>query len=156
MSETNPTMDIIVNEGLDRMVYPGSSRVEVSKSLPEYRGGVTMTIRVQSIEPEPINTPITIDPDLHGGVPSVGDGAWPIAHILQGLASGFLPEQLTHRYPGLTIADIQMALDVAAWVMREPSINWSTLNLLDMIQLQKEMNDWQSLTDDALGNSENT
>ncbi len=49
-----------------------------------------------------------------------------------------------------------MALDVAAWVMREPSINWSTLNLLDMIQLQKEMNDWQSLTDDALGNSENT
>ncbi len=62
MSETNPTMDIIVNEGLDRMVYPGSSRVEVSKSLPEYRGGVTMTIRVQSIEPEPINTPITIDP----------------------------------------------------------------------------------------------
>jgi len=156
MSETIPTMDIIVNEGRDRMVYPGATVVEVSKSLPDYHGGVTMTIRVHPMEPEPIATPITIDPNLHGGVPSIGRGQWPISHILQSLASGFLPEQLTQEYSGLTLADIQLALDAAAWVMREPSIDWLSLDLLEMTKFQREMQDWQSLSDDAIENSENT
>jgi uncharacterized protein (DUF433 family) len=154
MSQTAPTMDIIVNEGRDRDVYRGTSDVEVFKSLPEYHGGVTMTIRVQHIEPELVATPITIDPNLHGGVPSIGHGQWPISHILQSLASGFLPERLTEEYPGLTLTDIQLALEAAAWVMREPAINWESLDLLEMTNFQREMRDWQGLNDDTIGNSE--
>jgi len=158
MSSTNATMDIVVNEGRDRKVYPGASTVVVSKSLPEYHGGVTMTIRVSQMgsEPSTITTPrITIDPNIRGGVPCVGLGRQPISHILQMLGSGISPESITQEYSDLTLADIQLALDVAAWVMRDPSIDWLALNLLGMVDFQNEMQAWQTLSDDMLGNSEN-
>jgi len=150
------TMDIIVSEGRDRKVYPGASGAKVSGSLPEYRGGVTMTIRfAPQMEPAPFAATITVDPNVRGGVPCVGGGRWPIAHILQKLASGILPDQLAQENPDLTLADIQLALDVAAWVMRDPAIDWPALDLSGMAAFQHEMQAWQSLSDEALGLSEN-
>ena len=150
------TMDIIVSEGQDRKVYPGASDVKVFGSLPEYRGGVTMTIRfAPQMERAPFAATITVDPNVHGGVPCVGDGRWPIAHILQKLASGISPDRLAQENPYLTLTDIQLALDVAAWVMRDPAIDWPSLDLSEMADFQHEMQAWQSLSDEALGRSEN-
>ena len=94
---------------------------------------------------------ITIDPEVRGGVPCVRGGQWPITHILEKLAAGIAPQSLVQEYPDLTLADIQLALDVAAWVMRDPAIDWSALNLPEMVDFQHEMQAWQSLSDDALG-----
>lgn len=150
----NATMDIVVNEGLNRTVYPGATWVEASKTLPEYKGGVTMTIRATPMESQPAAVPLTIDPNRHGGVPCVGAGCWPITHLLKSMASGVSPEMLIQQHSGLTLADIQMALDVAAWVMKEPTIDWQQLNLLDMVTLQDEMDAWQHLSYEAFEGSE--
>jgi len=145
------TMEIIVSEGRDRDIYPGAAPVKVSGALPEYRGGVTMTIRfAPKMEPTSV-AQITVDPEVRGGVPCISDGRWPIAHILEKLASGLTVERVMQDYPDLTLADIQLALDVAAWVMRDPAIDWSALNLPGMVDFQHEMQAWQSLSDDALG-----
>jgi uncharacterized protein (DUF433 family) len=145
------TMHIIVSEGRDRGIYPGAAPVKVSGALPEYRGGVTMTIRfAPKMEPTPVAR-ITVDPQVRGGVPCVSDGRWPIAHILEKLASGLTVERVMRDYPDLTLVDIQLALEAAAWVMRDPAINWSELNLPGMVDFQREMRAWQSLSDDTLG-----
>ena len=143
------TMDIIVSEGRDRDIYPGANQVKVSGTLPEYRGGVTMTFR---FAPRMGQTPvarITVDPEVRGGVPCVSDSRWPIAHILEKLASGLTVERVIQNYPELTLVDIQLALEAAAWVMRDPAIDWSELNLPEMMDFQQEMREWQSLSDDA-------
>jgi len=147
-----PTMDIIVNEGRDRRIFPGASEVKVERSLPEYRGGVTMTIRVQRMATEPMEVSIAIDPNLFSGVPSIS-GQWPISHILQKLADGINPQRLFDEFPGLTLAGIQLALEAAAWVLKDPSIDWASMNLPGMIELQKEMQEWQGLSDDAMEHS---
>ena len=150
------TMDIIVNEGRDRNVYPGASDVKVSGSLPEYRGGVTMTIRfAPQIEPTSFTTVITVDPNVRGGVPCVGDGRWPIAHILQKIASGISPDRLARENSDLTLVDIQLALEAAAWVMRDPAIDWPALDIQNMVNFQHEMQAWQGLSDEALKSAEN-
>lgn len=38
--------------------------------------------------------------------------------------------------------------DAAAWVMRDPAIDWSALNLPEMPDFQEEMQAWQSLSDE--------
>lgn len=150
-----PKMDIIVSEGRERKVYPGVSDVKVSGTLPEYRGGVTMTIRfAPPVEHVLFPARITVDPNIRGGVPCVGNGNWPIAYILEKLASGILPDRLAHENPNLTIADIQLALDVSSWVMRDPTIDWSALDLSNMVDFHHELKGWQSLSDEAFGHSE--
>jgi uncharacterized protein (DUF433 family) len=102
------------------------------------------------MEPTPV-VQITVDPEVRGGVPCVGSGRYPIAHILERLASGVTIERVMQDYPDLTLADIQLALDAASWVMRDPAIDWSKLNLPEMVDFQHEIRAWQSLSDDALG-----
>ena len=144
------TMEIIVSGGRERDNYPGTAPVEVSRALPEYRGGVTMTIQfAPTVEPYPVAR-ITVDPEIRGGVPCIGSGQWPIAHILEMLASGVTVERITQSYPGLTLADIQLSLEAAAWVMRDPVIDWSQLNLPGMVDFQQELRAWQGLGDDTL------
>jgi uncharacterized protein (DUF433 family) len=142
------TMDVIVG-GEEKAID-----ATVSNSLPEYHGGVTMTIQCVPFV-QPSSATIIVDPDVRGGVPCVSDGHWPISHILQELASGVSPARLVEKNPGLTLVDIQTALDVSAWVMRDPAIDWSALNLSDMIGFRHEMEAWQSLSDDSLERTEN-
>lgn len=144
------TMDVIVGgeeEAID---------ATVSSSLPQYHGGVTMTIQCAPQHTMPASSAtIIVDPDVRGGVPCVSDGHWPISHILQELASGVSPARLVEKNPGLTLVDIQAALDISAWVMRDPAIDWSALNLSDMIGFRHEMEAWQNLSDDSLERTEN-
>lgn len=91
---------------------------------------------------------ISVDPDVRGGVPCIGDGHWPISHILERLASGASVDDLLQVYPDLTPADIRLALDAAAWVMRDPTIDWTELNLPAMVEFQDEMRAWESLSND--------
>ena len=110
-----------------------------------------MTIQsVPKTEPASV-VQVIVDPNVRGGVPCVGGGDWPVAHILEKLASSISVERLTQDYPDLTLADIQMALEVAAWVMRDPAIDWSALNHAKMVDFQHELQAWQSLSDDTLG-----
>lgn len=152
-NKTIATMDVIVNEGKDRNIYPGSSQVEVTrKDIPAFRGGVTMTIQVSelvALEPK-IN--IIVDPEVRGGVPSVGVGNEPISHILEKLSLGTTINMLMDENPQLSLSDIQLALKTASWVMRDPSIDWASLELNDMVAFQDELNFWQSLNSDSLGN----
>jgi uncharacterized protein (DUF433 family) len=149
-------MEIIVNEGRNRGVYPGAHPVKVFRSLPEFRGGVTMTIRfAPTMEPTSV-AQVTVDPAVRGGVPCVGGGRRPIAHILDKLASGLTVERVIQDYPDLTLADIQLALEAATWVMRDPAIDWSELNLPGIIDFQHEMQAWQGLSDEAFGMVDNS
>jgi len=150
MTNTQPTMDIIVSGGHDRMIYPGTAPVQLSGKLPEYRGGVTMTINFGGTKEPSRLAQIVVDPMVRGGVPCISEGRWPIAHILEKLASGLSVEQITQYYPDLTRGDAQLALEAASWVMRDPAINWSEINLPGMIDFQDEMRTWQSLSDSAL------
>ena len=143
-----PNMTMIVSEGKDREVYPGSVDMHVTRELPEYRGGVTMTIQCspQQMQLAPV---ITVDPDISGGVPCI-DERWPIAHILQELSTGITANQLAQRNPELTLAGIQLALEAASWAMRDPIIDWQSLDLPSMVDYQSEMSSWLSLSDDVL------
>ena len=114
-----------------------------------------MTIFAPKMEPSPVPR-ITVDREVRGGVPCVSDGRWPIAHILEKLASGLTVERVMQDYPDLTLVDIQLALEAAAWVMRDPVIDWSELNLPGMVDFQQEMRAWQGLSDDALGMIDNS
>ncbi len=143
-------MEIVVNEGHDRGIYPSAIPVQAATALPEYRGGVTMTVRFAPKMQPASQARITTDPDVRGGVPCVSDGRWPIAHILERLASGQTVEGILLDNPELTLADVQLALEAAAWVMRDPAIDWAALDLPGIVDFQDEMRSWQSLGDDAL------
>lgn len=144
-------MDVIVNEGRDRGVYPGASSVKVSSEIPAYMGGITMTIRVSQASSLPAAAELIVDPDVRGGVPCVSNGHEPISHILEKLALGMSPDMIVSENPQLTISDIQLALKAAAWVMRDPAIDWQSLNLSGMVDFRDEMQAWQSLSDEAFG-----
>ncbi len=151
--KSTATMDIIVNEGRDRNVYPGSSQIEVTrKNIPVYQGGVTMTIQVSELVSSAPKIDVTVDPNVRGGVPTVGVSNEPISHILEKLSLGITVNMLLDETPQLTLSDIQLALKTASWVMRDPSINWAELNLNEMVGFQDELNFWQSLNGDNLGN----
>jgi uncharacterized protein (DUF433 family) len=109
-----------------------------------------MTLRRPTVVASP-SAQLTVGPTVRGGVPCVGSGNWPIAHILEKLASGQTIESLIQENLELTVADIQMALETAAWVMRDPAIDWTKLSLPGMVELQRELQAWQDLSDDTLG-----
>jgi len=92
---------------------------------------------------------ITINPHVRGGVPCVGEDR-PITHILQELAMNASVESTIQTYPDLTLADIQLALKAAAWVMRDVAIAWEQLHLAEMVDLQDELRAWESLSAEAL------
>ncbi len=140
---------LVVREGPDRSIYPSVVPVKRYVALPERRGSAAMaSLSVSVMESSPASQ-ITVDPEVRGGVPCIGSGRWPIAHILDKLASGTTVERVIQEYPGLTLADIQMALETAAWVMRDPAIDWSKLSLPEMVNFRHELEAWQSLNDDA-------
>jgi uncharacterized protein (DUF433 family) len=99
---------------------------------------------------------VTVDTNSHGGVPCVAGGRWPIAHILRKLASGYSHERLIHENPELRLADIQLALNVAAWTMCDPAIDWTSLDLPAMVDFQYELQAWQGLSDEALRRCEDS
>ncbi len=147
----NAKMDVIVNEGRDRGAYPGASSVKVSKEIPAYVGGITMTISVSQTNSLPVTAELIVDPDIRGGVPCVSIGHEPISHILEKLASGMSPDMIVNENPQLTLSDIQLALKAASWVMRDPAIDWQSLNLSGMVDFQDEMRMWQSFSDEVFG-----
>ena len=93
---------------------------------------------------------IIIDSDIRSGVPCVAGGKWPIASILAKLAAGKTIEQLLHDYPELTAGDIYLALEAAAWVMRDPAIDWSQSDLEAMVNFQRETEILGSLSNEGL------
>lgn len=147
----NAKMDLIVNEGRDRGVYPGASSVKVSSEIPAYMGGITMTISVSQTNSLPASAELVVDPDVRGGVPCIGNGHEPISHILEKLALGMSPDMIVNENSQLTLSDIQLALKAASWVMRDPAIDWQSLNLSGMVDFQDEMHAWQSFSDEAFG-----
>src|SRR5579862_549408 len=88
---------------------------------------------------------ITINPHVRGGVPCVGPDR-PITHILQELAMNASVESTIQSHPDLTLADIQLALKAAAWVMRDVAIAWEQLRLPEMVDWQDELRAWESLS----------
>jgi len=142
---------LVVNEGRDREVYPGASNVKVYNEIPPYKGSVTMTIRVSQTNSLPATAELIVDPDVRSGVPCVSNGHEPISHILAKLALGMSPDMIVNENSQLTLSDIQLALKAASWVMRDPAIDWQSLNLSGMIDFQDEMRAWQSFSDEAFG-----
>jgi uncharacterized protein (DUF433 family) len=151
---TDAKMDVIVNEGRDRGVYPGASSVRVSGEIPAYKGGITMTIKVSQLGSLSPAAELVVAPNIRGGVPCVSNGHEPVSHILEKLALGMSPDMIVSENPQLTLYDIQLALRAASWVMRDPAIEWQSLNLSGMIDFRDEMQAWQSLSDEAFGRIE--
>jgi len=140
----------------DHTHHTGTNSVTVINQLPEIPASVEAKVELAS-RTEPITlAQITVDPEVRGGVPCIGSGRWPIALILQRLASGYTNGQIMDIYPGLTGPDIQTALEAAASVLGDPTINWSEYNLPEMLDFQQEMQAWQKLSDDALDRAENS
>jgi uncharacterized protein (DUF433 family) len=140
----------LIVEGQDRNVYSGAAPIISPKTLPESHRSVTTTSQF-ALEIETTSVAqITVDPEVYGGIPCVSDGRMPIARILEKLASGVSIDLLLQNYPDLTLADIRLALEAAATLMRDPSLNWSEINLAEMVEFRRELQDWQSLGDNAL------
>jgi uncharacterized protein (DUF433 family) len=150
------TMDIIVNGVREKNenVYPGVVQVDVFGTLPEYRGGATMTIRFSLHASDTQRAgQVTVDPNVRGGLPCIGLNHEPIAFILDGLASGLTPQQVAD-HAALSLADVQLALKVAAWIMRDPALDWGALNLSEMVDFWEEMRSWQANSDELLSKFE--
>ena len=116
-------------------------------------GGVPMTPSNTSISIKPAGQ-ITVDPSVRGGVPCVGIAKSPIATMLKYLAQGLEPEKIVIALPDISLADVRSALSAAAWVMREPVIDWQAMNLPAMVQFQDEMWAWEAAGVQALAKTE--
>lgn len=152
----SPSMEVIESTNPKPNVYNGSTHVALTGSLPSYWGGVTMSIHFGSSQilhdqPEPR---LTVNKNIHCGIPCVGVGNWPVAHILKVLASGTTFESLLQSYEGLRPKDIETALEAAAWVMSDTSTEWDACDLPAMLELRDELQEWQTLTDFAFRQSE--
>ena len=64
-------------------------------------------------------TRVTIDPNVCAGKPCIRGTRIYIAIILDALAEGFSPEQITDHYPSFEVHDIRAAVAYAAELARE-------------------------------------
>ncbi len=94
---------------------------------------------------------ITIDDSVRGGLPCVGATHVPITTVLRHLGEGQSIEAIAASYPGLTPADVQLALQAASWVMQDPSIDWRVMALPAMLELQNELRAWTAAGSRAFG-----
>jgi uncharacterized protein (DUF433 family) len=62
---------------------------------------------------------ISVDPNVCAGKPCVRGTRIYIAIILDAMAEGLTPEEITDHYPGLTLDDIHAACAYAAELARE-------------------------------------
>ena len=62
---------------------------------------------------------VSIDPGVCGGQPCIRGTRIYIAILLDSLAEGLTPEQITEHYPSLTTDDIRAAVAYAAELARE-------------------------------------
>jgi uncharacterized protein (DUF433 family) len=59
---------------------------------------------------------ITLDPEICGGKPCIRGMRFPVSRLLGLLAAGETPETILANYPYLELADIQSALNYAAYL----------------------------------------
>ncbi len=64
---------------------------------------------------------ITIDPEVFHGQPCIRGLRIPVSLIVKLIAAGQSPQQIMEDYPELELADIQQALEYAAWLAAEES-----------------------------------
>jgi uncharacterized protein (DUF433 family) len=64
---------------------------------------------------------ITIDPEVFHGQPCIRGLRIPVSLIVKLIAAGQSPQQIVEDYPELELADIQQALEYAAWLAAEES-----------------------------------
>jgi len=62
---------------------------------------------------------ITTDPDICHGKPCIKGTRVMVSVVLDNLAEGLAPEEITQEYPALTTKDVQAALAYAAALARE-------------------------------------
>jgi uncharacterized protein (DUF433 family) len=154
---------IIVDNHLDRQnTFPGTAGAKVFQEIPNYvtlptvfsagegAQAFSATLQYRSPEQPPAEPELVIDPAVRGGVPTVGSGRWPIAHILERLAMGHEISEILQSDTDLTIFDIRFALEVAVWVMRDPGIDWLSLDLPGMLALNREMQGWQRSSNEEM------
>jgi uncharacterized protein (DUF433 family) len=115
--------------------------------LPTFRGGFTYTFR--AFPQAPAGAVAAIDENRRGGVPTVGIGHWPVSVILSGLAQGRRAADLVREFPGLTEQDILGALALSAWVMREPRLDWKTLDIGNALGIESEWETWERASDQS-------
>ncbi len=65
---------------------------------------------------------ITIDPDVCHGKPTVRGTRIMVSVILDNLADGLTPEEVTAEYPPLTVPDVRAAIAYAAQLAREEDL----------------------------------
>jgi uncharacterized protein (DUF433 family) len=64
---------------------------------------------------------ITIDLEVFHGQPCIRGLRIPVSLIVKLIAAGQSPQQIVEDYPELELADIQQALEYAAWLAAEES-----------------------------------
>jgi uncharacterized protein (DUF433 family) len=62
---------------------------------------------------------ITTDPDVCHGKPCIKGTRVMVSVVLDNLAEGLSPEEITEEYPALTIADVRASIAYAAALARE-------------------------------------
>jgi uncharacterized protein (DUF433 family) len=65
---------------------------------------------------------ITVDPQQCDGKPCIRGLRIPVHLILRLLASGKTPPEVVATYPELELADIQQAMEYAAWLASERTV----------------------------------
>jgi uncharacterized protein (DUF433 family) len=142
----NSTKGLVVGNEPAHDTYTGTTSI-YSSTFEEQLNAVVEPLYNVEVS---ATTLITVDPDVRGGVPCVGEDRWPISHILERIAAGASIEVIAEEFDGLTPGDIQTALEASAWVMRDPAIDWEKLDLPAMVEFQRETRDWDTLSDISL------
>jgi uncharacterized protein (DUF433 family) len=65
---------------------------------------------------------ITVDPAQCDGKPCIRGLRIPVHLVLRLLANGKTPAEVTTTYPELELADIQQAMEYAAWLANEKTV----------------------------------
>lgn len=65
---------------------------------------------------------ITSDPDICHGKPCIAGTRVMVSVVLDNLAEGLTPEEITAEYPALTLEDVRAALAYAASLAREEEL----------------------------------
>ncbi|MGC9335053.1 MAG: DUF433 domain-containing protein [Anaerolineae bacterium] len=68
---------------------------------------------------------ITVDPEVFGGKPCIRGLRFPVSRLLGLLASGETPDSILQSYPYLEQADIDEALQYAAFLADEQVIEFA-------------------------------
>lgn len=111
----------------------------------------TQTLLTGIAVAEPLVTEPTFTVDSNIGLPFIKGVS--VALVLNKIAHGLSPEEISSQLPGLTVDDVRACQSLAAVVLGQPKFPWDADELNELMWLKGESALWDSITSDPWADS---